>query len=219
MLPLKLYFIDHYDSFSFNVVDWLRGTSKDIEIHHVQFDDRGAMQSIYDDLCPIVLSPGPRHPNDAEPTRNLVKDLIGKVPVLGICLGHQILGQIAGFKIVKAAAPFHGSTLEILPTVTTHLFQGMPASFAAATYNSLVVQTCNSVDPDWHIDAKDSLGGIQAISKKKAGEYPAFGLQFHPESFLTQYADILRSNWLHEVRDYYLPFPHSGKINGPMPIN
>lgn len=202
MPQIKLYFIDHYDSFSFNVVDWLRRDSSEIEIEHVQFDNPVAMRKIQENPLPIVISPGPRHPDDAPQTRNLVEALLGQVPILGICLGHQILGRIGGFQVGRAKAPFHGAAKPILPDQTAELFLGLPTSFAAATYNSLIVEPANGISPDWNVAAVDASGEIQSIRWRKAGRYPAFGMQFHPESFLTEHAETLRTNWIAEARKF-----------------
>lgn len=219
MSQLKMHFIDHYDSFSFNVVDWLRRDLTEIVINHLQFDDLDAMQRVYSDPQPIVISPGPHHPDDAEQTRVLVESLLGVVPILGICLGHQILGRIGGFQIVRASAPFHGAAKDIYPSQSNGLFRAMPRPFGAATYNSLKVQHGDNVDTDWQISAQDTLGEIQGLTWRKAGKYPAYGLQFHPESFLTQNADILRSNWLEEVRNFFHPTPSLTHTSATAPLS
>lgn len=219
MSKFKMHFIDHYDSFSFNVVDWLRRDLPEIIINHVQFDDQAAMQRVYSDPGPIVVSPGPHHADDARPTRVLLESMLGIVPILGICLGHQILGRIGGLRIVRAAAPFHGSAKDIYPCQANGLFQAMPRPFAAATYNSLIVKPGDKVNVDWQISALDMLGEIQALTWRKAGRYPAFGLQFHPESFLTQNADILRSNWLEEVRNFFHPTPSLTHTSATAPLS
>jgi anthranilate synthase/aminodeoxychorismate synthase-like glutamine amidotransferase len=205
MYPLEFYFIDHYDSFSFNVVDWLCGNDCEIRVRHIQFDDTEAMAAIVRNPLPVVISPGPRHPVYAESTMTVVEKLLGHVPILGICLGHQILGTLGGFPVVRSAEPFHGSALEISVLESGNLFTGLPSKFMAATYNSLIVGAADSFPADWRVAAVNTAGEIQALTWKMPGKFPAFGIQFHPESFLTEYGAILRKNWLQEVDCFYRP--------------
>jgi anthranilate synthase/aminodeoxychorismate synthase-like glutamine amidotransferase len=199
-----MYFIDHYDSFSHNVIDWLTADDPDIQVIHLQFDDELSIKQINNQPLPIVLSPGPRHPDDSVATASLVKTLIGKVPILGVCLGHQILGLIAGFSIGTAAHPFHGSTVEITVKNPGILFDGVPKQFNAATYNSLVVkqESNGKIADDWVINALNQYGEIQGLSWSKDDAEPAFGVQFHPESFLTEENAQLRKNWLTVVKRF-----------------
>ena len=187
MSPIEMYFIDHYDSFSYNVIDWLTAGEPLIKVIHLQCDDKQALQRIYERPLAIVISPGPRHPNDAAATSSLVRAFLGKVPILGVCLGHQILGNIGGFAVEKASHPFHGSTLEITVQNPGILFAGIPATFSAATYNSLVVKLDPANKPaiNWMVNAVNQYGEIQGLTWLKDKKQPAFGLQFHPESFLT----------------------------------
>lgn len=210
----KIYFIDHYDSFSWNVVDWLRGDGTDFEIIWVSFDDQDKMAELVARPGPLVISPGPRHPLDATPTIEAVSALLGRVPVLGICLGHQILGHLAGFTVVRASAPFHGAALTVLKCGDSILFKDLPATFSAASYNSLVVS--GDAPNGWRIDAVNETGEIQALSQIVAGREPAFGLQFHPESFMTSYKETLRRNWLRVVNEYlsHLPGSEAAPMDG-----
>lgn len=192
--PKKIYFIDHYDSFSWNVVDWLRGDGTEVEIVPVDFDDPEGMRRVLQEPAALVISPGPRNPLEATPTIHLVETLLGRVPILGICLGHQILGHVAGLSVSRAAAPFHGSSFAVILNGVSPLFSGMPPVFTAATYNSLIVS--GEVPSGWRVDAVNEADEIQALSRTVPGEQPAFGVQFHPESFLTSHKDILRRNWL-----------------------
>lgn len=194
-------FVDHYDSFSFNVIDWLRADGRTWQVEHVNFDDASAMDRLAADPKPLVLSPGPRDPREALSTIELTKNLLGHVPILGICLGHQILGHIAGFKVERAQAPFHGSAFSVKRTTEDPLFTGMPDEFLAATYNSLVI--AGAVPTEWTVSAVNTAGEIQAINWLPAGMQPAFGVQFHPESFLTEQKEVLRANWL-AIVDRYL---------------
>ncbi len=204
MNPVEMYFIDHYDSFSYNVIDWLIAGEIQIKVIHLQCDDEQAMKRIYQRPLPVVISPGPRHPKDALATTRLVHDFLGKVPILGVCLGHQILGSIGGFAIEKASHPFHGSTLEITVQNPGILFNGVPANFSAATYNSLVVKLdpMNKPAINWMVNAVNQYGEIQGLTWTKDKEQSAFGVQFHPESFLTEEKLRLRQNWIGVVERF-----------------
>ncbi len=192
---MRLALIDHYDSFTFNVIDWLE-QDPDVKVERVCFDDEAAMAALAAAPVPLVLSPGPKRPEDARATLALVQKLLGKTPILGICLGHQLLAHLAGARIVPGSAPFHGSTREIRPLRSGGLFAGLgAASFRAATYNSLVVEEATLPAP-WRVTARCELGEVQAIAREVAGDADAFGIQFHPESFLSESAALLRGNWL-----------------------
>lgn len=192
---MRLALIDHYDSFTFNVIDWLERDPA-VVCERVSFDDEAGMARLLAAPCPLVLSPGPKRPEDAASTLALLQKLLGNVPILGVCLGHQMLAHLAGARIVPAAAPFHGSTRKILPLTSSGLLAGLPLSgFHAALYNSLVVDE-GSLPAPWVVTARCEQNEVQAIARLVPGRAPAFGIQFHPESFLSENADLLRTNWL-----------------------
>ena len=109
----KVYFIDHYDSFSFNLMDWIAESLPGYELVRVVFDDLDKMNQLLELDSPLIISPGPNHPKDVKPTLDLVSKKVGNVPILGVCLGHQILAYINGYEIVKSRNPFHGSKRKI----------------------------------------------------------------------------------------------------------
>lgn len=192
---MRLALIDHYDSFTFNVIDWLE-RDPGVTVRRIACDNERGLAELAQDPLPLVLSPGPRRPEDAPQTLALVRNLLGKKPILGVCLGHQQLAYLAGAEIVPAGAPFHGSTRLVLPVASDGLFQGVdPAGFRAATYNSLVVREASLPLP-WRVVARCDRGEVQAMARTVPGEAPAFGIQFHPESFLSENAALLRGNWL-----------------------
>ena len=192
---MRVAFIDHYDSFSFNVIDWLVGTDCQIEVDYVAFDDQAKMRQLLDAPRPLVLSPGPTRPEDAVSTLQLTQNLLGKVPILGICLGHQLLAVASGGTVTRGSSPQHGSTRTLSLAPNAGLLAGMSERPLVGVYNSLIVLP-HSQGPDWHINAVCELGEIQAMTRCVAGQAPAFGLQFHPESFLSEGSDVIRRNWL-----------------------
>lgn len=198
---MQIGFIDHYDSFSFNVIDWLREPG--VEILYAPFDNSEAMDQIVAAGCPLVLSPGPGSPNDVRPSMRLVQQSLGKVPIFGICLGHQILGAYAGARIVRSAAPFHGSARVITVNQAAGVLRYAKATFRAAVYHSLVVEEA-SLPPEWQVLAHDHLAEVQAMMWQPSGRLaPAFGVQFHPESFLSEEAQAIRAGWFRTCADFF----------------
>lgn len=191
---MKLALIDHYDSFTFNVLGWLASGQDGFDVEYMTYDDERSLTRLLERPKPLIVSPGPKRPEDAPTTLAVLRALLGKVPILGLCLGHQMLGSLAGAEIVRSAEPLHGSRRSIRPVRTSPLLLGLEAGFAAAVYHSLVVDARSLAKP-WTVDAIDELGEVQAISRVIPGEAPAFGIQFHPESFLSEGASTLLGNW------------------------
>lgn len=184
-------FIDHFDSFSFNVIDWLG-----VRVDRIPADDLSAIERLVAKPTPIVLSPGPGSPHDAVASLGLCGALAGKIPILGICLGHQILGVSAGWSVRKSTIQFHGSRIQVTPVANSRSFAGI-GEFYAATYNSLVIAPPDSSDSDsgWLRATALSHGGdVQAVESRH-GPFTA-GVQFHPESFLSEDLSAFRNRWL-----------------------
>ena len=190
----KLVFIDHYDSFSANLLDWLgRGGFGVNDIEIVLFDDSEKMSWVVHSKFPVVLSPGPKRPENAVETLNLTSSLLGQVPILGVCLGHQILGHVTGSNSILAADPWHGHLRGISVLSEGGFFLNCPMQFDVMLYNSLVVER-STLRPDWQILAENSQGEVMAMALVSP-RIPTIAVQFHPESFMTECGDVMAKNW------------------------
>lgn len=182
--------IDNYDSFTYNIVQYLYDLGQEVVVKRndeITVDDIKSMENI----DAIVISPGPCTPNEAGISVDIIKTFKGVYPILGVCLGHQSIGQAFGGKIVKAKCLMHGKTSKIFHN-QKGLFEGIPNPFNAVRYHSLVIDE-NSLPEDIEITARSEDGEIMAIEHKK---YPIWGVQFHPESILTEYGHKLLENFL-----------------------
>lgn len=196
----KLAFIDHYDSFSYNVLDWLyrAGVNED-EVFFARCDDRNALDHARRLRIPLVFSPGPHQPKDVPLSLLLMKSAIDVVPILGICLGHQMLGFAAGAAIVPAKAPWHGATQPIEVLSHEGPFSGVEKTFRVACYNSLTVERASLRSiPGWTVLAQNNHHEIMAMKKDHAG-VATWSVQFHPESFMSEHGNIIAANWLQQI--------------------
>ncbi|MCP4873758.1 MAG: aminodeoxychorismate/anthranilate synthase component II [Proteobacteria bacterium] len=184
-----LLIVDNYDSFTFNLYQMLGGLHPRIEVVR---NDRITVEEIsaakFDG---IVLSPGPGTPDDSGVCFDILRELDGTLPILGVCLGHQAICQMRGAKVVRAELPVHGK-----PSDVTHdgkgLFAGMPTPFVAGRYHSLVVDPATLPD-DLVVTASTDDGEIMAV---RHVTHPTVGVQFHPESILTPDGERLLANFL-----------------------
>lgn len=184
-----LVIIDNYDSFTYNLVQYFACLTKDILVFtHDEIDITSLNQ-----LRPtkLVISPGPKGPEDAGISVKAIKHFYNKIPVLGVCLGHQCLSYAFGGEIIAAPEILHGKTSSIFHQ-QQGLFRELPSPFLATRYHSLIVCP-NTLPDDFTIDAWTDRGTIMGISHRK---YPLFGLQFHPEAILTQHGMALLSNFI-----------------------
>lgn len=183
--------IDNYDSFVHNVTRYLRELGAEAEVKR---NDALATRAIGKGVKGIVLSPGPCTPQEAGISLDVVRELSGTVPILGICLGHQCIGEAFGGKVTRARRPMHGEASAIRHE-GTGVLAGVPDGFNAGRYHSLIVEL--EGDEPLAITARSEDGEIMGVEHKT---HPTFGVQFHPESVLTEHGyDILR-NFLTRTR-------------------
>ena len=182
-----LLMIDNYDSFTYNLVQYFYQLGQEVEVHRndlISLDDIEKKSPEY-----IVISPGPCTPKEAGISVDLIKKFKDKLPILGVCLGHQCLGAAFGANIIGANKIMHGKLSEIIHD-GSGLFKDVENSFKATRYHSLIIEE-KTLDKDFHITAWTENKTIMAIQHEKL---PLFGLQFHPESIATEQGmEILRN--------------------------
>lgn len=189
-----LLMIDNYDSFTYNLVQYFGELGEDILVYR---NDKISIPEI-EDLSPerIVVSPGPCTPNEAGISLDLIEHFKGKLPLLGVCLGHQSIGQAFGGRIVHAKEIMHGKTSEIYHN-NKDVFAGLDNPFTATRYHSLVIE--QETLPDcFEVTAwtQTEAGEVDEIMGIRHKEYAISGVQFHPESILTSYGHELLKNFL-----------------------
>jgi anthranilate synthase/aminodeoxychorismate synthase-like glutamine amidotransferase len=184
-----LLIIDNYDSFTFNLYQYLGEITNDIKVVR---NDAITLDEIKEmDISHIVISPGPGYPQDAGISKEIISKLGTSIPILGICLGHQAIGEVFGAKVVHAPELFHGKTSKIYH-VGNGIFKGCPLPFEGGRYHSLVVQR-DTIGKHIAITATTEDGIIMGIKHK---DYPIYGAQFHPESILTQEGKRILQNFI-----------------------
>jgi anthranilate synthase/aminodeoxychorismate synthase-like glutamine amidotransferase len=181
--------IDNYDSFTYNLVQYLGELGADMKVYR---NDEIAVDEI-DGLDPerILISPGPGTPDGAGISLGVVERFAGRIPMLGVCLGHQAIGQFFGGKVVRGPEPVHGKPVTIKHDGKT-IFEEIPQDFVAGRYHSLVVEK-DSLPDSLEISAESPDGLVMALRHK---ELPLEGVQFHPESILTEHGKTLLANFL-----------------------
>jgi anthranilate synthase component 2 len=191
-----LLMIDNYDSFTYNVVQYLGELGAQVKVVRNDQIDVAAIEQLQPDS--IVISPGPCTPNEAGVSMAVIKAFAGRLPLLGICLGHQSIGQVFGGRIVRARQVMHGKTSPIHHR-GEGVFSGLSNPFEATRYHSLVVEydslpECLEVTA-W-TEAED--GSLDEIMGLRHREFPVEGVQFHPESILTAHGHDLLRNFLNQ---------------------
>jgi anthranilate synthase component 2 len=184
-----LLLIDNYDSFTYNLAQYLGELGAEVRVERndaITVDEIAALKP-----ARIVISPGPCTPNEAGISLEVIRRLAGAVPILGVCLGHQAIGQAFGGKVVRAAKVMHGKTSKIFHD-EAGLFRGLPNPIEATRYHSLVVEP-SSLPPSLRVTAKTWDEEIMGLEHR---ELPVFGVQFHPESILTVSGKQLLANFL-----------------------
>jgi anthranilate synthase/aminodeoxychorismate synthase-like glutamine amidotransferase len=182
--------IDNYDSFTYNLVQYLGELGADMKIVR---NDEVSIDEIERELKPerLLISPGPGTPDTAGVTLAAIERFAGKIPILGVCLGHQAIGQHFGGKVVRAPEPVHGKPVEITHDGRT-VFEGVPQRFSAGRYHSLIVEK-DSVPDCLEISAESPDGLVMALRHKTER---IEGVQFHPESILTDHGKQILKNFL-----------------------
>jgi len=191
-----LFVLDNYDSFTYNLVQYLGELGEEPVVYRndaLGVDDVLALKP-----TAAVLSPGPKTPAEAGILVPLVRALAGKVPVLGVCLGHQAIGEAFGGKIVRAQRLMHGKTCPVVHT-NDELFDGIPSPFTAMRYHSLAVDP-QTLPADLVVTAMSGTGDASEIMAMKHRDHPTYGVQFHPESIGTEHGKRLLENFLRVVR-------------------
>ena len=185
---MKIILIDNYDSFTFNLYHYLSTYSQVDVVRNDKIDSAEIVKKKYDK---IVISPGPGNPNQAGNCLKIVKKLHKKIPILGVCLGHQIIGQVFGSKIVQANNLVHGKTSKII-SKKKGILKNLPKTFDATRYHSLIVDK-KTLSKDLIITAETKKGIIMGIQHKN---YNIHGVQFHPESIKTKYGLKILKNFI-----------------------
>jgi len=188
-----IFVLDNYDSFTYNLVQYIGEMGHEVVVRR---NDQTTLAEI-DRLAPerIVISPGPCTPHEAGISIDVIKHFAGKVPILGVCLGHQAIGAAFGGNVIRAANLMHGKTSEVEHDGKT-IFQSVPSPITATRYHSLIVEE-KSLPPDLEISAtcRDRDGG-RVIMGLRHRKYPIEGVQFHPESVLTSHGKQMVRNFL-----------------------
>lgn len=192
-----LLMIDNYDSFTFNVCQYLGELGQQVEVHRNDEITIAEIEAMSPEM--IVISPGPCTPNEAGISMALIEHFAGQIPILGICLGHQSIGQVFGGRIVRAKKVMHGKTSMIYHN-DAGVFKGLENPFEATRYHSLVIEQA-SLPACLEVTAwtQNETGEIDEIMGVKHREFTVEGVQFHPESILTKQGhDLLRNFLLQE---------------------
>ncbi|QRG67865.1 aminodeoxychorismate/anthranilate synthase component II [Brevibacillus choshinensis] len=181
--------IDNYDSFTYNLVQYVGELGEELQVYR---NDKITLAEI-ERLAPdyLMISPGPCTPNEAGISMDVIRHFAGKIPIMGVCLGHQSIGQVFGGKVIRAERLMHGKTSEVFHDGKT-IFENIPSPFTAARYHSLIVEE-SSIPSELEVTARTAEGEIMAIRHR---EYPIEGVQFHPESIITQHGKQLLKNFL-----------------------
>jgi anthranilate synthase component 2 len=186
---MKILLIDNYDSFTFNLYHYLSSLKINVDvIRNDKITEKGIIKNKYNR---IVISPGPGNPNQSGNCLKIVKTLYKKFPILGVCLGHQIIGQVFGSKIVQAKKLMHGKT-SLINSKKIGILKNLPSKFEATRYHSLIIDK-KTLSKELEITAETKDGIIMGVKHK---EYNVHGVQFHPESIKTKIGIKILKNFI-----------------------
>ena len=185
----KIILIDNYDSFTFNLYHYLSSLKVSVDV--IRNDEITSSEIIKKKYSKIVISPGPGNPNQSGNCLKIVNTLYKKMPILGVCLGHQIIGQVFGSKIIQAKKLMHGKTSKIF-SKKIGILKNLPKKFDATRYHSLIIDK-KSLSKDLEITAETENGLIMGVRHKK---YHVHGVQFHPESIKTKLGIKILKNFI-----------------------
>ncbi|MGE3870228.1 MAG: aminodeoxychorismate/anthranilate synthase component II [Pseudorhodoplanes sp.] len=180
--------IDNYDSFTFNLVHYLGGLGADVAVHRNDKISADAVMASQPEA--IVLSPGPRTPNEAGICLDLIAKASASIPIMGVCLGHQAIGQSFGGRVVRAPVPVHGK-LSDMQHRGCGVFRGINGPFKATRYHSLVVERASMPDDLEVVAETDGL--VMGLAHRSR---PVHGVQFHPESIASEHGHVILKNFL-----------------------
>jgi anthranilate synthase component 2 len=186
---MKIILIDNYDSFTFNLFHYLSSLKVDVDV--VRNDKITSTDILKSNYEKIVISPGPGNPNQSGNCLKIVKNLHKRLSILGVCLGHQIIGQVFGSKIVQAKKLMHGKTSNII-SKKKGILKNIPKNFEATRYHSLIIEK-KTLSKDLEITAETNDGLIMGIKHVK---YDVHGVQFHPESIKTRLGIKILKNFV-----------------------
>jgi anthranilate synthase/aminodeoxychorismate synthase-like glutamine amidotransferase len=203
--------IDNYDSFVYNLARYVQELGEEPLVR--RHDAIGVDEILALAPSHIIISPGPCSPNEAGISTEVVRRVGQRIPILGVCLGHQCIGAAYGGEIVRAGTPMHGKTSRIHHS-GTGLFAGLPNPFTATRYHSLVIAPA-SIPSCLRVTATAEDGEIMAVQHI---EHPVHGVQFHPESVLTEHGYRLLDHFLHGVPATPRPLPHAADGALPPPL-
>jgi anthranilate synthase/aminodeoxychorismate synthase-like glutamine amidotransferase len=188
----RLLLIDNYDSFTYNLYQYLSELGAEVEVRRNDAATSAQVRELGVDG--LVLSPGPGSPDGAGNSVQLLRELMSELPILGVCLGHQCLGDALGARVVRAPQPRHGKT-SLIYHDNRGVFEGLPNPFTAVRYHSLAIEP-ESLPDSLTVSARADDGVIMGVRHR---QWPVEGVQFHPESILTENGKQLLSNFLARV--------------------
>ncbi|HWO01018.1 MAG TPA: aminodeoxychorismate/anthranilate synthase component II [Blastocatellia bacterium] len=181
--------IDNYDSFTYNLVQYFGELGAEVLVFRNDAISLDGMQAMKPER--LLISPGPGVPDNAGVTLEAIRSFAGKIPILGVCLGHQAIGRAFGGKVIQAPSLMHGKTSEICHDSAT-IFRGLPYRFKATRYHSLIVEN-ESLPEELEVSATTPDGVVMGLRHRR---FPVEGVQFHPESVMTEHGKTLLKNFL-----------------------